>query len=75
MVKRNLKEDAFSIAFFMDAVPYSLTESVVGIWLVNLLTRQRDLMSIVRKRVRVRLLGLVHGPHRQRVGEPVFPLP
>ena len=32
-------------------MPYSLTDSVVGIWLVNLLSRQRHPMCIVRKRI------------------------
>ena len=35
----------------MDAVPYSLTDSVVGTWLVNLLPGQRHPMCIVRKRI------------------------
>ena len=51
VVKRNPNEDVFQIALYMDAVPYSLTGSVAGIWLVNLLPRQRHSMSIVRTRI------------------------
>ena len=40
VVKRNPNEDAFPVALYMAAVPYSLTDSV-GIWLVHLLSRQR----------------------------------
>ena len=50
-VKRNPNEDMFPVALHMDAVPYSLTDSVVGIWLFNLWSRQRHPMCIVRKRI------------------------
>ena len=51
VVKRNPHEDVFPVALYMDAMPYSLTDSVVGIWLVNLLSGQRHTMCIVRKRI------------------------
>ena len=50
VVKRNPNEDAFPVALYMAAVPYSLTDSV-GIWLVHLLSRQRHPMCSVRKRI------------------------
>ena len=34
----------------MDEVPYSLTDSVVGIWVINMVTRRRHLIGVVRKR-------------------------
>ena len=41
----------FALALHMDPVLSSLTESVVGIWLVNLLSGQRHSVCIVRKRI------------------------
>ena len=38
------------IAIYMDGVPYSLTDSVVGFWVVNLVTEARHLFMVVRKR-------------------------
>jgi len=38
-------------ALYMDGVPYSLTDSVVGVWLVNLVTGNRSLLAMVRKRL------------------------
>ena len=44
-------EDVFPVALNMDAVPCSLTDSVVGMWLVNLLSGQWHPMCIVRQRI------------------------
>ena len=38
------------IAIFIDAVPYSLTDSILGFWGLNLLNQQRYLFAAVRKR-------------------------
>ena len=39
------------LALFLDGVPYSLTDSVVGVWVVNLLTSKRHLLGVVRKAI------------------------
>ena len=39
------------LALYLDGVPYSLTDSVVGIWVYNLLTGLRHLVCVVRKRL------------------------
>ena len=49
VVKRKFNEDVCPVAIHMDAVPYSLNDSAVGIWLVNMLSVQRHSMCIVRK--------------------------
>lgn len=36
---------------YMDSVPYSLTDSVLGCWLINLVTGSRDLICLVRKQL------------------------
>jgi hypothetical protein len=38
------------IAVFLDAVPYSQTDSVLGCWGLNVLTGRRFLFSVIRKR-------------------------
>jgi len=38
-------------ALYMDGLPYSLTVSVLGVWLVNLITGSRHLLAVVRKRI------------------------
>ena len=38
------------IAIYIDFVPYSQTDSVVGIWLVNILTERRYIYAVYRKR-------------------------
>jgi hypothetical protein len=39
------------LGMFMDGVPYSLTDAVVGIWLFNLVTGTRHLIGLIRKSV------------------------
>ena len=51
VVKRNPNEDVFPVAWHMNAVPHPFTDSVVGIWFVNLLSGQRHPVCIVRKRI------------------------
>ena len=36
---------------YLDAVQYSLTDSILGIWLINFLTRMRHLVLVFRKRL------------------------
>ena len=38
------------ISLFLDGVPYSLTDTVVGIWAISLVTNRRHLLGVVRKR-------------------------
>lgn len=42
------------VGLYVDAVPYSRTDSVIGMWLVNLLTNSRHLMVVFRKRLACR---------------------
>lgn len=39
------------LALYADSVPYSLTDSVIGVWLINLLTQRRHIVAVVRKRL------------------------
>ena len=39
-----------AVGLFVDAVPYSLTDSAIGFWLFDLVTQQRFLMGVLRKR-------------------------
>jgi hypothetical protein len=41
----------FPIAIYLDGVPYSLTDSVVGIWLISLIDSRRYLIAVIRKRI------------------------
>jgi hypothetical protein len=48
-------------AIFMDGLPYSLVDTVLGIWILNWLTGARSLVGLVRKNiVPVWLQGQVH---------------
>ena len=38
-------------SLFLDGVPYSLTDSVTGVWVKNELTGKRDLLAVLRKRL------------------------
>ena len=42
------------LALFVDGVPYSLNDSVVGFWLLNLISGKRTLLAIVRKKLTCR---------------------
>ena len=44
-------EPVAPVAIFVDALPYSITDSIIGFWLVNLITKKRYLMTVVRKRL------------------------
>ena len=41
----------YPCALYIDGLPYSITDSVVGVWLVNLLTDRRHLIGVLRKRL------------------------
>ena len=51
VVQQHPEEDVRPDAIYMDAVPYSLTDSVIGVWLVCLLSSRRYLVAIIRKRM------------------------
>ena len=36
---------------YMDALPYSLVDSVLGVWLINVVTNTRYIIALVRKRL------------------------
>ena len=44
-------ECVFPVAIYIDGVPYSITDSVIGIWLINILDGRRYLVSVLRKRL------------------------
>lgn len=39
------------IGLYMDAVPYSHTDSVIGVWFINMISNCRHLCLVIRKRV------------------------
>ena len=39
------------ILIFIDGVPYSLTDTVIGCWCVNYITQRRHLFAVLRKRL------------------------
>ena len=45
------EEAAMPFALYLDGVPYSLTDSVLGMWGVNLVTGKRFLFAALRKRL------------------------
>ena len=51
-VVRDAAEDeiVFPVAIYLDGAPYSQTDSVIGWWLINLISGQRYLTSVLRKR-------------------------
>jgi hypothetical protein len=42
------------LGLYLDGVPYSLTDTVVGVWLINLIDDSRHIIAIIRKRVTCR---------------------
>jgi hypothetical protein len=50
VVCANPNEPVIPIAMFMDAVPYTHTDSVLGCWGLNVLTNERFLFGVIRKR-------------------------
>ena len=55
-------EEVLPVNLFVDDVPYSHNDSVVGFWLINCLTDSRYLLCGLRKQshLRLRLPRLVH---------------
>ena len=44
-------ELVFPVALFMDGLPYSETDSVNAVWLVNMITGKRSILATIRKRI------------------------
>jgi hypothetical protein len=38
------------LSLYIDALPYSITDSVIAIWIQNILTEERALLALIRKR-------------------------
>ena len=51
VVKAHPDEGVVPIALYMDGVPYSHTDSVIGVWICNLLNGTRHLSMVIRKRL------------------------
>lgn len=50
-VVRNTSDDVLPVAIYIDGVAYSQSDTVLGFWLVNLITGARHVMALVRKRI------------------------
>jgi hypothetical protein len=44
-------EKVFPVALYLDGLPYSITDSVVGFWLISLIDGRRYLIAVLRKRI------------------------
>jgi hypothetical protein len=51
IVVENPTELVAPVALYMDFVPYSLVDSVLGVWLVNMVLNTRHMMLAVRKKI------------------------
>ena len=50
VVQENLDDPVYPVAVYVDALPYSITDSVIGFWILCLLTGRRFLVGLLRKR-------------------------
>ena len=48
--------------FYMDAIPYSLVDSAIGCWLINLISGVRELVCILRKNLYVGAAAVAGAP-------------
>jgi hypothetical protein len=51
VVQDHPDELVFPLAIYLDGVAYSMTDTVLGVWVINLITGRRHLIAIVRKRL------------------------
>ena len=51
VVQQNPDQLVVPYAIYLDGLPYSLCDSVLGVWLVNLVSQRRHLMTLLRKRL------------------------
>ena len=49
-VVRASAEPVMPWGLYLDALPYSICDAVVGVWLINLITKARHIVAVVRKR-------------------------
>lgn len=47
-------EQIFLVSLYLDGVPYTNTDSVVGIWLINMVAGVRHMLGLVRKSITCR---------------------
>ena len=50
-VVQSTSDEVLPTALFIDGVPYSQTDSAVGVWLINLVTGSRHMIALIRKRI------------------------
>ena len=50
VVQRNAGRLVAPLGVYMDALPYSLVDSVLGVWVINLVTGARDVLLTIRKK-------------------------
>ena len=51
MVQQNPGCLVAPVGLYMDSLPYSLVDSVLGVWLINLITGARHVLLIIRKKI------------------------
>ena len=54
VVQANPLGEVLPVALYMDKVPYTQTDSVCGIWAVNMITNKRHILATVRSRIQCR---------------------
>ena len=50
VVRANPEKYVLPLGLFADGVPYSQSDSVIGVWIVNLINGQRNLIAVIRKK-------------------------
>jgi hypothetical protein len=51
IVLNNPNDDVLPMALYMDGLPYSQTDSVVGVWMINMISGMRHMIAVIRKRI------------------------
>ena len=51
IVESSPDEDVLPMSLYMDGLPYSHTDSVVGVWLINMISGMRHMVAVIRKRI------------------------
>ena len=54
VVQQNRLGSVLPVAIYMDGVPYSNTDGVWGIWIINMVNMRRFLVGLIRKRITCR---------------------
>lgn len=50
VTKRFPKGSVFPLSLYIDGVPYSATDSIIGVWIINMISGARFLCGVLRKR-------------------------